>query len=304
MRTDVNPRVSVCQFSTYRWSFHEDVVRYATHGFDSIGVWRRKLDDFGAVAAMDLLFESKMSVSSVHWAGGFTGDGQTFADSIEDAIQSIQLASQLNAGCLIIHPGSRNGHTTSHASRLLTSALSNLVPIAADYGVKLVLEPMINRQASAWTFMESLDDSLEMMEQFPTKNLGWVFDTYHFGFDAELYERLDDLVGRLELVQLADRDLLITKTSKSWQGNDSYRLPLGEGQVPIQAWLSKLQRLGYTGGYEVEVHGSAVEGLDYHALLNSTADYLSTANINALMDARPSKTSRLPRQIMNQRLVD
>ncbi len=289
MRTDVNSRVSVCQFSTYRWSFHEDVVRYATHGFDSIGVWRRKIDDYGAPAAIDLLYESKMTVSSVHWAGGFTGDGQSFSDSIEDAIESIQLASQLNATCLIIHPGSRNGHTTSNAFRLFNSALSILVPIAADYGVKLALEPMLNHQAAAWTFMESLDHSLEFMEKFPAQNLGWVFDTYHFGFDAELFERLDDLVQRLEIVQLADRDLLIEKTYKSRQGNVSYRKPLGEGQVPIEAWLSKLQRLGYAGGYELEVHGSAVDGVDYHSLLDSFANYFSPASINALLDPQPRK---------------
>ena len=29
-----------------------------------------------------------MSVSSVHWAGGFTGDGRTFSDAIEDDIET------------------------------------------------------------------------------------------------------------------------------------------------------------------------------------------------------------------------
>ena len=126
MRMDVDPRVSICQFSTYRWSFYEDVIRYSTLGFESMGLWRQKIDDFGRSAAIDLLYENKMSVSSVHWAGGFTGDGRTFSDSIEDAIESIHLASQVDADCLIIHPGSRNGHTTSNATRLMKSALSQL----------------------------------------------------------------------------------------------------------------------------------------------------------------------------------
>ena len=304
MRTDIHPRVSVCQFSTFRWSFNEDVVRYATHGFDSIGVWRRKIEDFGTVAAIDLLYEKKMSVSSVHWAGGFTGDGQTFSDAIEDAIESIQLASQINAGCLIIHPGSRNGHTTTHANRLFRSALGTLVPIASDYGVKLALEPMVNKQASAWTFMERFRDSIEIMNMFPAENLGWVFDTYHFGFDADLFDRLDQIVDRLELVQLADRNLLIESTPKTRQGNDSHRLHLGTGQVPIEAWLSKLQRLGYSGGYELEVHGSMVDGIDYHSMLDTTADYLSRTNISEFLQAQPNLTESRPRLEVNQRLFD
>ncbi|MDB4381179.1 sugar phosphate isomerase/epimerase, partial [Mariniblastus sp.] len=93
MRMDVDPRVSICQFSTYRWSFYEDVIRYSTHGFETMGLWRQKIDDFGRSAGIDLLYENKMSVSSVHWAGGFTGDGRTFSDAIEDAIESIHLAS-------------------------------------------------------------------------------------------------------------------------------------------------------------------------------------------------------------------
>lgn len=304
MRSDVHPRVSVCQFSTYGWNFYEDVIRYSTLGFDSIGLWRRKINDLGAAAAVDLLYETKMSVSSIHWAGGFTGDGRSFSDAIEDAIESIQLASQMNAGCLIIHPGSRNGHTTTHANRLLHSAISTLVPVASDYGVKLALEPMISRHATAWTFLNRFDETFKVMEQFPADVLGWVFDTYHYGFDAELFERLNRYIDRLELVQLADRNLLLEHSHKSRQGNDSFRLPLGNGQVPMEAWLSKLQRLGYTGSYEVEIHGSTVEGNDYHQLLESTAGYFATPKLDALMHARPRVEGFPMPQRINQRLVD
>jgi sugar phosphate isomerase/epimerase len=288
MRMDVDPRVSVCQFSTYRWSFYEDVIRYSTHGFKTMGLWRRKIDDFGRSAAIDVLYENKMSVSSVHWAGGFTGDGRTFSDAIEDAIDSIQLASQVDADCLIIHPGSRNGHTTSNASRLMNSALSHLVPVAADYGVKLAIEPMLTRNASSWTFMECLEDSFELMEKFPAQYLGWVFDMYHFGFDAELFETLESQVHRLQLVQLADRKLLMEKTCKSRQGHDSFRLPLGKGEAPIEAWLGKLQGLGYTGIYELEIHGSSVKELDYFSLLDETIDFFAAQKISEMLEVRPN----------------
>ncbi len=284
MRDDIFiPRVSICQFSTFRWSFLEDVVRYASHGFDSIGIWRRKVDDFDFDTAVDLLYDSKVSVSSVHWAGGFTGDGQPFSDAIEDAIEAIQMASCLNADSFIIHPGSRNGHTKTHARRLLTSALNTLVPIAFDYGVKLALEPMINKQASSWTFMDCFEDTLELTERFSSESIGIVLDTYHVGFDQIVFEMLDQFVDRVELVQLADRNLLLNETPISRRGNESFRLPLGQGQAPIEAWLSKLQRLGYTGSFEVEVHGSEVQDLDYFQLLEMSEEYFSQPKIKSLL---------------------
>ena len=303
MRMDVDPRVSICQFSTYRWSFYEDVIRYSTLGFESMGLWRQKIDDFGRSAAIDLLYENKMSVSSVHWAGGFTGDGRTFSDSIEDAIESIHLASQVDADCLIIHPGSRNGHTTSNATRLMKSALSQLVPVAADYGVKLAIEPMLTRNAASWTFLERLEDSFELMERFPAQSVGWVFDLYHFGFDAELFETLENRIQRLLLVQLSDRKLVLEKNARSGQGHDSFRLPLGKGEAPIEAWLGKLQGLGYAGKYELEVHGSCVKDLDYFSLLDETIDYLGAPRVSEMLESRPVNSSPDILQI-DQRQID
>ncbi|MDB2525635.1 MAG: sugar phosphate isomerase/epimerase [Mariniblastus sp.] len=303
MRMDVDPRVSICQFSTYRWSFYEDVIRYSTLGFESMGLWRQKIDDFGRSAAIDLLYENKMSVSSVHWAGGFTGDGRTFSDSIEDAIESIHLASQVDADCLIIHPGSRNGHTTSNATRLMKSALSQLVPVAADYGVKLAIEPMLTRNAASWTYLERLEDSFELMERFPAQSVGWVFDLYHFGFDAELFETLENRIQRLLLVQLSDRKLVLEKNARSGQGHDSFRLPLGKGEAPIEAWLGKLQGLGYAGKYELEVHGSCVKDLDYFSLLDETIDYLGAPRVSEMLESRPVNSSPDILQI-DQRQID
>ena len=294
-------RVSVCQISTYRWSFFEDVVRYAAHGFESIGIWRRKLDDFGDSAAIDLLYEMKMSVSSIHWAGGFTGDGQTFADSIEDTVEAIQLAACLNAGCVIILPGSRNGHTTTHARRLLISALDTLVPVAADYGVKLVLEPM-TAPANAWTFIESVEDTVAIVENFPSDHLGLVLDTYHVGFDSKVYQSLDQFIDRVELVQLADRNFTSGSSDQLPKKGDS-RLPLGHGQIPLETWLSKLQQLGYSRCYELEVHGADVAGSDYHGLLDSTFDYFTSNKVDDLI-SNPPRTPKAPRLEQQERLID
>ena len=83
-------RLSMNELTTFRWSFDEDVVQYQRAGYDAIGLWRRKLTDFGEERAVELLAESQLQVSSVFFAGGFTGsDGRSFAESIDDAAAAL-----------------------------------------------------------------------------------------------------------------------------------------------------------------------------------------------------------------------
>ena len=86
-------RISMNELTTYRWSFEEDVAQYARAGIEALAVWRHKLSDFGDERGIELIAESGLKVSSVLWAGGFTGsDGRSHKESVEDAHEAIRLA--------------------------------------------------------------------------------------------------------------------------------------------------------------------------------------------------------------------
>ena len=73
-------RLAVSELTTFRWSFEEDVAQYRAAGISAIGVWRQKLADIGEPKGTQLLTESGIAVSSLQWAGGFTGsDGHSYA---------------------------------------------------------------------------------------------------------------------------------------------------------------------------------------------------------------------------------
>jgi len=269
MQTKTQRRISVSQLSTFRWRFDEDVLRFSNYGFESLGIWRRKLEDFGSPEAIDLLYDHKMSVSSVHGAGGFTGDGVSLKEAIDDAISAIQLASRVDAGCLILHPGPRNGHTNSHAKRLLTTALNELMPAAADYGVQLALEPMSFKAAGRWTFFRRFDETLELLSQFPSRYLGLVLDLFAIQFDRKVFQSLTSFADRISLVQLADRSSEQPET----------RLSLGQGDAPVANWLVELQNCGYAKQYELEVHGSFNDELEYFKLLDQAQLFFDNQNV-------------------------
>lgn len=277
-------RISICQFTTFRWSFFQDVIKYASHGFEKIGLWNRKLDDFGVGAASDLLYEMGLSVSSVHWVGGFTGDGRSYAAAIDEAMWSIHAASQLGADSVLMHPGARNGHTEKNQQRLWQKALNELLPVAADYGVNLAVEMMTRKQAPRFTTFSSTENIFDTLAANPALKV--VLDTYHVGFDENTLNRLDEIASQIALVQLADRRLEDRKTACCPE--DVYRLPLGEGQIDFQRWLKRLNEVGYRGDFEIEVHGCETQKLDYQQILERTSQYLSTKQMASLL-SQPSR---------------
>ena len=270
MRSRQLRQISACQFSSRSWSLEEDLLGYSNFGFESIGLWRQKLEDYGESEAVDLIHESNLSVSSLHFAGGYTGDDCRLKDSVADTLDAIDLAAQVNANCLLIHPGSLNGHLKKHIGKVFQSVLDRILPYAESCGVQLVVEPVLDQPYSKFTFHQTIGDTIELLDANP--NLGVALDLYHVGMDAAAFERLPEYVDRVKLVQLADR------TRGSWAmqrfaGNErkSFRLPLGEGHVRIEYWLSRLNALGYRGPFELELYGPGVGNCPFDLLTQSCA---------------------------------
>jgi sugar phosphate isomerase/epimerase len=261
-------RLSMNEMTTYRWSFEEDVRNYAAAGFRAIGVWRQKLSDFGEERGLALLHDSGLEVSSLLWAGGFTGsDGRSFRESVQDAEESIRLAAALHAGCLILYTGSRAGHTHSHARRLMNSALRELAPLAEDFDVTLAVEPMHSGCAADWTFLTGLDDVLSLLDSTGCPHVKLAFDTYHLGYTASILPRLAELASRIAIVQLGD-------ARRPPQGEQD-RCRVGDGELPLRQIVCELTDAGYDGYFDVELMGQEIEACDYHELLaQSKAAYL------------------------------
>lgn len=253
-------RLAINEVTTFRWSFDQDVRNYAATGIEGIGIWRQKLSDFGEEKGIELVRESGLRVSSLLWAGGFTGsDGRTYKESVHDGREAVRLAGALAADCLIIYTGARGGHTHNHARRLIKNALSELAPLAGECGVTLAVEPMHIGCAAEWTFLTNIGETLELLDAIDSPYLKFVFDTYHLGHSAGTLERLPQLVPRIGMVQLGD-------ATQPPNGEQS-RVPIGMGIIPIAEMVRSLRGAGYDGFFEVELLGEEIEAADYNLLL-------------------------------------
>jgi len=262
--------LAISQLSTLRWAFDEDVHAYADRGFKGIGIYRPKLEDFGVERAVDLLAESQLDVTSLSWAGGFTGsDGRAFEEAVLDAVHAVRDAATLRAGTLIVLAGGRNNHIRNHAKRTLCDALKEIAEVAEEFGVRLSIEPIHPGCGNEWSFVNDLQSTLDIIEAVKSPQLGVVLDTYHVGMDEEVVRWLPDVIPYLHLVQLGD-----ARHSPLGEMN---RCLLGEGCVPLRTILATLRDCDYHGPFEVELIGEDVETLSYDELLDHVRDFTDHA---------------------------
>ncbi len=250
------PKMSMNEVTTFRWSFEEDVIAYSKAGADAIGVWRPKIAEFGEERAVELLQEYQLPVASLSWAGGFTGThGYCFRELIDDARDAILLAGKLHASCLVLNSGGRSGHTANHARRLLCEALVHLGDLAAEQQVELALQPGRPLLSDEWSFLNSLNEVMDVVDACDHPYVGMAFDAFHLAEDEQLVSRIGEVLPYVTTVQLSD----VGSSPKTL----TEQVMLGEGQLPLAAIVEAFDRGGYDGYYDVGIWSDRLWQSDY-----------------------------------------
>ena len=252
--------LSISQLSTLRWNMADDVAAYSKHGFEGIGIYRPKLEDCGLDQTVELLADASLSVTSLSWAGGFTGsDGRTVTDAVNDAVEAVRQAANLRAETLVVLAGGRNNHIRSHARRTLCDALLEVAMAAEIFGVQLSLEPFHRGCGEEWSFINDLRTALEIIETVGHPHLGLALDTYHVGMDQDTLSWLPDVVPHLRLVQFGD--------GRHSPVGEMNRCLLGDGCIANDRIFECLMSEGYTGPMEIELIGEDLENVSYDEVL-------------------------------------
>lgn len=248
------------EMTTYRWTFEEDVLEYQKQGIKAIGVWRTKLEEYGEERGAELLREHSMRVSSLSFAGGFTGaDGHSYLEAIADARDAIRIADEIGADSLVIVAGNRGGHTTNHACRLLREALLELADEAATFNVQLVVQPLSRGLAGRWSFLNNTEQCLKVMQACRHTHVGMALDLFHLGREANLVAKIPELAPWVKLVLMSD--------SPNNPRDDHDRLLPGSGVLPLAELVQALEKSGYAGWYETQLVSDASWTTRYVSLL-------------------------------------
>lgn len=249
-------QLSLHETTTFHWDLEQDVTACQDTGIQAIGVWRRKLDEYGCERGIEFLNDSGIRVSSLSWAGGFTGaNGMSFEEAVQDTREAIQVAGAINAGCLLIAVGGRNGHIWTHANNLLVVALNELSAIADDCNVSLALQPMTSSYLANWSFLSSLESTMQVIRRCDHPRVRLAFDAGELWEEPKLFERIAQVAPDTAIVQLNDA------LSSPLSINDR-RLP-GDGDVPLGEITQAFLKHGYSGDFELALWSDDLWQRDY-----------------------------------------
>ena len=240
------PEFSINQMTTMRASFADDLAVRRQAGVSAVGLWRKKVDEVGEIVAVEALKKSRLAVTTLSYAGGFSGSaGLKFSEALDDGYDALFTAAALGARTLIISTGARGRYTARHEYRLVTQAVRELSFVAEELGVQLAVMPRSSRHAARWTSLHNLADAIALCDATGRKNVGVVYDNFYLAEDAEALRFAEQCAEQIFVLQLRD--------AKEMGGAEYAQCVPGSGILPVQQTIHSLFENGFTGDVDVQV---------------------------------------------------
>ncbi|MBA0049689.1 sugar phosphate isomerase/epimerase [Streptomyces sp. AJS327] len=264
-------RLSINQRTVEQLSLPELVAVCRESGINGVGLWREPVRAYGLQEAARLVRDAGLRVTSL-CRGGFLTDSDPAARAVAlaDNRAAIDEAVALGTGTLALvsgglPPGSRD---LAGARERVRRALAELVPYAAERGVRLAIEPLHPMFASDRCVVSTLGQALDLARDFPARRVGVVVDTYHLWWDERVPGQLAEAGAedRIALVQLADWITPLPEGVLLGRGQ------LGDGCVDLRGFLEWTRAAGYTGPVEVEIFNERLWARDGARVVAETAE--------------------------------
>ena len=164
---------------------------------------------------------------------------QTRLSSIEQIKSSIDLANEINAEAVVVHPGVTsflpNKYFKKEVYGFANESIKEIGDYAKDLGVLATIENMPNFETMIYQNMIDLNKVLEENEMYMTLDIG---HANHVGYSAD-----EMIFDSIKHVHAHDNF-----------GDDDAHLPLGEGSINLKHIIDTLESKNYKGIYILEVN--------------------------------------------------
>ncbi|MFL6011811.1 MAG: sugar phosphate isomerase/epimerase family protein [Gaiellaceae bacterium] len=224
-------------------SFADDVRAYSRVGADGIGIWELKLED--DAAALDVLNESGLgrasavpaipSILPLPLMEG-SADPQERIDAICASVHRLAAFEPSGIVCLT-GPGEDRD--------TVVAGLRTIGDEAQRAGVRIGLEPINRVGGDDWTFISSLGEAAELLDEADHPALGIQFDTWHVWSTPNVVDEIARHADRFVGVHVADW----REPTRKWAD----RVLPGEGVGEIPRLLGALEAAGWDGYYDIEI---------------------------------------------------
>jgi sugar phosphate isomerase/epimerase len=264
-----HPRLSLNQ-ATIKYANLTDALQTTTAaGIASIGLWREPVADVGLDAAVRMVADSGLRVSSLCRGGFFTPmHGAARDAALDDNRRAIDETAALAAAGA---PGSRavlvlvagglpeGSRDLIGARERVRDAVGALEADAASAEVTLAIEPLHPMYAADRAVISTLGQALDIAAQFNSTaqfgpTVGVVVDTFHIWWDPQVLEQIARAgrTGRIASYQVCDWITPLPADVLLGRGM------MGDGHIDFAPITDAVVQAGYTGDVEVEIFNEQI----------------------------------------------
>lgn len=252
------PAFGVSEFTTWPWTFEQDVENYARLGVEAIEICEFKLDPARIADQLALAKDAGLTLSSVQprlhslFPDAPRPEPAAPADRMALLRQTIARFARYGAAetVFVSITGAAPGGDFRAARATAVREYKALARFAADYGAKVALEPLNPILMNVDTFICAIPDALSIVEEVAEPNLGIWLDVWHFFQDAAAEIHIATCKGKVLGVHLSD-----------WHTPHCFgdRLAVGEGEIAphLPGLLRAIAETGYAGAYTLEIFSEA-----------------------------------------------
>ena len=239
--------LSLSEVSTFSATFRDDVHAYKSAGFDAIGVWEFKLPDNGSDdPILASLHEANLKVATCVPAVatilpcemlGKVGPRDP-ARRVAMICKSIFRLARFDPLSVLVITGPLGDLDPGPAHRIVIEGLREIADAARSAGVRVGLEPINPIQRETLSFVNSIADAVNLLNNSGLEDVGIQADTYNMWFEAP--SDLAAIAHRVTGLHVADMPKEIGRTDRV--------LP-GEGGTRSAALASALLDTGWNNGF-------------------------------------------------------
>jgi sugar phosphate isomerase/epimerase len=218
------------------WDYIEDSVQRLLQGQKPDEQWQGEQQARQSalpIAAANLLVPASLKIT------GPAVDAEALRHYMQRVLHR---AKQVGMQVLVFGSGGARqipeGFDRQQARRQILDFLRTSAPIAAQYGVTIVAEPL-NR--SECNILNSVAEAMEYVREVNHPNFQCLVDSYHFWLEEEPLEHLRQAMASIKHVHVADKDGRVA--------------PGESGTADYRPFFAVLKQGGYNGRISVEASG-------------------------------------------------
>ena len=235
--------------TTKPWPIETAARKFSRAGIRGISVWRDALEGRDPVKVGTMLKGEGLEVVSLVRGGFFPDtDSKKRLEAIDQNKRALEDAASISAPLLVLVCGADPRQALEDSRKQIYDGIASLIPMAADLGVRLAIEPLHPMYTVTRSAINTLKQANDMVELTDSGQVGVAVDVYHLWWDPELEKEIKRCgnLGKLFAFHICD-----WKVPTGDFLND--REIISKGCIPVRKIRKWVEAAGFTGYNEVEI---------------------------------------------------